>query len=478
MRAAEELGRRRTEDPLRYVRWLPLQREFLASLARAKQLRAGNQTVGKTTAALAEVVSRCLGRHPLPGGPQVPPPPVQWWVICASWSQSLALQAKLHDLLPGGCLAERTSYDAINGFSPTKSPAVVFNNGSILRIKTCGQDALDLSSATIEGALFDEPPKDPRILTEVRQRLERRGGTLLLSYTPINAPVDYLRELTLAGAIEDHWRPLTPAELVPVGYTRPLRTLDGRPMDADWIAARRATVPDHEVPVVIDGEWETRSVDRYFTCFRFGGAHSHVHERLPEVDVDLALGIDHGSRPGKQIAVLMAVWLDADGRVHVYVLDEYTDRAGTATPADDARGILALLERHGWGWSDLQSAYGDRVHLPGRAEQKSNRDLQAQIARQLRCAPDAVQPPIRTAKRGTGRGSGSVQTRSRWLYQRMLEQDGVGVHPRCQRVLDAVARYDLRDNEHKDPIDAIVYGLDPWIFARRQLPSAQLAVAR
>lgn len=475
--AAEELGRRRAEDPIRYVRWLPLQYEFLASVRRERQLRAGNQTVGKTTAALAEVVRRCLGVPVLTGGPPVPPPPVEWWVICSSWSQSLALQRKLRDLLPSGCLSERTTWDPVNGFSPTKSPAVVFENGSLIRVKTAGQDTLDLSSATIDGALFDEPPKNPRTLTEVRQRLERRGGVLLLSYTPINAPVDHLRELVAAGVIEDHWRPLTPAELIPVGRSRPLRTADGREMDRDWIEARRASVPDHERPVVIDGEWETRSLDRYFAVFRHGGAQSHVHDRVPTWDVDLVLGVDHGSAPGKQIAVLLCVWQD-DEQVHVYVLDEYTDASGTATPAGDARGILSMLERHGLSWADLAFAGGDRVHLPGRAEQKSNKDLQAQVARLLGCAPDAVQPPIRTAKRGTGRGAGSVQTRSRWLYHRMLEEDGFAVHPRCARVVEAMSRYDLRDNEFKDPVDAIVYGLDPWIFARRVLPTARLAVAR
>jgi hypothetical protein len=204
-----------------------------------------------------------------------------------------------------------------------------------------------------------------------------------------------------------------------------------------------------------------RSIDRYFSTFRNGGSRSHV--QVLDYEYDYAcLGIDHGSRPGKQTAVLMLVREHEDG-VGIYVLDEYVDRAGTATPADDASGILAMLHRHRLQWRDLHSAYGDRVHMQGRAEQKSNKDLGVQIAKQLRVPFSDLAPGIRTAKRGAGRGSGSAETRSRWLYHRIV-RDAFLVHPRCTRVLEAIERYTLRDDDFKDPIDAIVYGLDPFTF--------------
>lgn len=462
--AVTELGERAEEWPHLHQRWLPLQFEFLSSDAQVRQIRAGNQTIGKTWAMLALIVGYCTGRHPL-GLPLHRQPPVTVWVVCSSWSQSLALQEKLWELLPKSELSARTKWDPVNGFSPTKSPAVVFGNGSVIRIKTANQEAIDFSSASIDVLAWDEPPKSQRLYTEGLQRVAERGGYVLLSYTPVNAPTDYLRSLVEAGQIEDFWRPLTPAELIPVGSAEPMRTSGGELKDQAWIDRRRRKVPEHEQPVVIDGEWEMRNIKRYFSCFRNGGQDSHVHTRVPTHDVPLLLGIDHGSAPGKQIVLLIAAWREEE-KTRIYVVDEYTDKDGTATPVVDAKLTLAMLDRHGLKWRELSFVGGDRVHMKGTGSQKSNKDLAAQIAKLLRVPLEELRPPIRTIKRGEGRGAGSVQTRSRWLFHRLVEDGGFGVHPRCKRLIEAFEKYDLRDNEYKDPIDALVYGLDQYIFER------------
>lgn len=472
---AREIGRRRTADPVRYIRWLPLQHEFLSDIARVKQIRTGNQTIGKTTAALAEIIGRCLGRHPL--GEGVPHnyrvPPIEAWVICASWSQSLGIQAKLNALLPWPEVAERTSYDAVAGFTPTKSPIVQFRNGSIIRIKTTGQDAIDFAGATIAAVLFDEPPKQPRMYTEALMRLEELGGVLLLSYTPINAPVDYLRELVDEGQIRDHWRPLTPAELIPVGCSTPLLAKDGRPKDAAWIAEREAKVPSHERPVVVHGEWETQEADAYFgDVFR---RDVHVHRNAPEDEHPiLCLGIDHGHRPGKQIAHLVVVTPPAEGSdaegPSIYVVDSYVDHTGTATPSEDAKGILAMLERHGQRWLDLESAWGDRVHMSGKAQQKSNLDLMGHLAKRCKVKQSQLRPEIRTVKQGPGQNQGSVGIGLRWLHHAFV-QDRIGIHPRCVQLIEALGRYRRAAvDEYADPIDALRYALHPYIFHGRTGP--------
>ena len=51
-------------------------------------LRTGNQVYGKTTAALGELIWRCLGTHPYLVTAK---PPIKCWVVCASWPQSLAI---------------------------------------------------------------------------------------------------------------------------------------------------------------------------------------------------------------------------------------------------------------------------------------------------------------------------------------------------------------------------------------------------
>lgn len=465
-----EIVDRTRRDPIASIRWLPLQWAFLADPFPFKCIRAGNQTIGKTTASFALTIGYCLGRHPLgAAGYDMPPTPVDWWLVLQSFG-TVDQQRKLLELLPPDELDPRTEFDKVRGFRPVNAPAILFKNGSILRLKTGNQDALDFAGATLDGITWDEPPRSSRMFTESLQRVEERGGVVLLSFTPINARVEYLRELCESGAVHDHWTPLTPEQLVPVGALEPIRTRDGRAKDGRWIEERIRLCPSHEVPVVVHGEWETRSVDRYFSQFRDGGGDAHVHARVPEEEVDLALGIDHGSRPGKQIAVLMAVWRDRPDRPwRVYVVDEYTDPTGQATHADDARGILAMLGRHSVRWRDLSFAGGDRVHEQGTPNQKSNRDLMGALRRELvrmdQLDPGAeISPQVRTIKRGTGRGHGSVGVRSKWLYHRTCEAGGFGLHPRCKRVIAALSRYDLRDNEWKDPIDAVVYGLDPWIY--------------
>jgi len=463
--AVRELARRATADPASFVPWLPTQWSFLASNARVKEIRAGNQTIGKTHVLLAEVIGRCVGRHPL-GAPFDYPPPgptFEAWLICDSWSQSVAIMGKCWELLPKDEIDPRTVYDPGTGFRG-KNPFVRFTNGSILRFKTGNQNPKSLASGTIDVAAFDEPPEDERIYVEVAKRLQHRGGVLLLAFTPVNAPVEHLREKVNAGLIEDHWAPLTPEALVPVGWSRPLRGPDGRLRDAAWIAEVRRITPAGEAPVVIDGEWEFRAVGAYFD-----GAWDPLrmcHQHQPTGNVELILGMDHGSGPGKQCCYLIAVdEHHVSGHPAAYVLDEYSDAGGNALPDDDARAILAMLGRHGFSWGDLKSAEGDRVHMVGTGQQKSNRDLEAAIAKLLRVPKESMRPRIRTAKRGEGRGKGSVGVRSRWLYQQMV-RGCFAVHPRCTRLLAAIPKYTGRDDVHKDPIDAVVYGLDQYTFGR------------
>jgi hypothetical protein len=481
--AGQELGNRRLLDPIRYTRWLPLQFAFLCSGRTVKQIRAGNQTIGKTWCALAEVIGRCRGEHPLsdrwagwaayramglevPLLPRYRQPPVEWWVVCASWSQSLGIQKKLAALLPWAELTERTSYDAVAGFAPTKSPVIEFRNGSIIRIKTTGQDAIDFAGATIDCVLFDEPPKQPRMYTEALMRLEELGGTLLLSYTPINAPTDYLRALVNAGQIEDHWRPLTPAEFIPVGCTEPLLAKDGRPKDAHWIAERRAKVPEHEQAVVVDGEWEGRAVGAYYSpVFR---ADVHVRDVPLKGRWRLLLGLDHGHQPGKQCAVLVLARREGQ-HWQVYVLDEYVDHTGVARPEDDARAILQMLRRHGWDWHNLDEARGDRIHMKGTDSEKSNEDLMVHLSLLLEMrSPRLLKPQIDTAKQGSGHLQGSVKAGSRWLYHAMARPGGFHLHPRCLHGRAAIERYVEKDDEYgsKDWLDACRYALDGLIFER------------
>jgi hypothetical protein len=467
----------RARDPVAAMRWLPLQRAFLADTHWAKLIRAGNQTIGKTTLALAEVIGRCRGRHPL--GVAVPPPPIQAYIICATWQQSLGIQEKLAALLPWGELDPRTSYTVEQGFAPVKSPAVKFRNGSLIRIKTTNQDAISFAGASIDVVLFDEPPSSTRLLVEAAKRLEDRGGVLLMSLTPINAPdetIEHLRSLCEAGTIHDHWRPLTEAELVPIGASRPVTTAAGVPKDAAWIAKLGDLCDDWERPIVVDGAWRGGTTDRYFSRW----CSANITPALPDApEFTVAIGVDHGDRPGKQIALLLYVdERDSEAPV-VHVIDEYVDATGVAQPRHDAEGILSMLERHGLRWSDVDLAHGDRVHMPGTGGQKSNKDLAAHIAKELfRTGQIGNGAPVQieTVKRGEGR-AGSLRIGARYVYH-LVSSGRLTVHPRCRRLIDSMERWDMRDSDYKDPVDALRYALDPWIFGERSRRRSSSSVVR
>jgi hypothetical protein len=159
----------------------------------------------------------------------------------------------------------------------------------------------------------------------------------------------------------------------------------------------------------------------------------------------------------------------------VHLLDEYVDETGRSSPADDARGILAMLDRNRVPWHRLTFVGGDRVHQPGTGRQKSNKDLQAQIAKRLKVPAAKLRPQVWSAKTGEGRGSGAPRHGCRWLWHAMVGKR-FSVNPRCRRAIGALPNFVLRtgDSDEKDPIDAMRYGLDRFIFSRSAAPRARV----
>lgn len=464
VRALHRVQDRVATDPARYLRWLPLQDAFLRARARAAMVRAGNQALGKSTVALFELRCRCLGEHPYK---PVKPPPIEAWVICATIGQSVPIQRKFADLLPTDCLdLERCTYDPVRGFGG-QVPTAVFRNGSVVKFRTTNQDAIAFAGATLDVVLFDEPPTSERLYSEARKRLMRRGGTLLLAMTPINAgPLGWLRENAEKGLIVDFHSRLTPEAVIPVGETRPLRLGDGTICDAAWIDRVEAETPSHEVPVVVHGEWEFRTQGRVFAAFRSDRHLAGTMAPRPGQTFRAHLGIDYGTKVGKQYAVLVAIE-PGDDHDRVFVVDEYVG-SGDTTMAQDAQGVLDLLGRNRMTWGDLDEAWGDRLYIRG-AEEKSNRDLMDALGRILRDQRLIAHRPIRTVKRGSGRAQGSVDAGVRYLHRLMLQDGAFAVHPRCERLLGAINRWDYSDSDDKDPIDALRYALTSAVFAKRNV---------
>lgn len=458
--------------PIPWIDWNVAQWQWLSDPHPRKLLRAGNQSIGKTWAGLAEVHWRCTGTHPCY---RTHEPPIEAWIICTSWAQSVAVQSKFYYLCDKDALDPSTEFDPGRGFRG-QHPIVRYKNGSIVRFKTAQQGGLNLASATIHYVHIDEPTT-ARIYTELSKRVARTNGAIGITLTPINGPVEWLRELVEAEGdiIHDHHFRLEERHLIGHDTGEPMRLDDGTPMDDDWIAAMVRETPSTEVPVVIHGEWEQRVEGRYFDAF---DPAAHVDGfALPSGVVKIALGIDHGDGTNhSQCAVLMAV--DEDGEhPKVWILDEYVSD-GHSTPDMDADGILAMLRRNGMGWESVDYAMGDRVHYgrKGGLSKKSNADLHKWIARRLKVPGSKCRPMIRTAKRGQGRGRGAVSEGCRFLHHAMVRPGHFYVSPRCTRWIESAEKWDYRDNEWKHIFDATRYGLDRWIFARR--PAAPVVPIR
>lgn len=448
------LSRRADQSPLDYIRWLPPQQKVLSCPDRFRLFRAGNQSLGKTICGLAEVIYRCLGAHPYQN---TTPPPIEAWVVCASWSQCISIQKKFYELCPKDEMDPDTVYTEMNGFRG-KHPAVRFRNGSIVRFKTTQQGGLNLAGASVDFVLFDEPPKDHQVFSEIVKRVQAKNGSVLLTMTPINVKdLSWLRELCEQETVTDLHFPLTEENLIPIGSKRPL-SINGVVRDQDWIDEQIKHTLNFEVPVRIHGEWDLRLDGNAFDKF---DPDNMIVKQFPEGEYEILLGIDHGS--GKNFSSY-AVLSIIDKLERIYIIDEYYS-VGDTTVRQDAVAIFNMVRRNGFKWSDIDVAKGDIPSGGGNKSimKKSNGQLMRAIEAQMGIQSGTLQPRILTVKKGRGRGSGSVKAGCRYIQDAMLE-NRFFVRSNCNRLIESLQKWDWSDNEWKHAIDSLRYSLDKYVF--------------
>lgn len=482
LRRAHAVAAGNREDPWLNVRLLPGQHGVLHDPAQIRLFRGPQQAIGKTWCGALDLIGHLTGMHPWCPQQYVSPTPITAWVIAARWGQSVEVQSKVWDLLPKRLIHpdDLARYNPVRGwgrYDPSFRVRHRSGGWSLAKIRTSAQGGLSLAGATIQYAWFDEPPENQRVFSEVQKRVLKAGryGRVLLTMTPINAPVEWLRvEVEEDGGrlgISDHHHKLLPAELVPVGYDTPIVLADGTPCDEAWVMEQRQRTLAHEVPVVCDGEFRMSSEAPIFTAFR---RDQHITSAMPTGSADLYLGIDHGLAVHAQVAVLLAVqWPDGKGRDPcVWVLDECIGD-GETTDDQDADAVLRMLERHGVRWSELEGAFGDRAHYgSARVAQKSNAKLQAALERHPRASEHGIRrggisPPVRPAKRGAANEPGAVSYGCTWLHRLMLQPGRMMVHQRAAFCCRSFESYDMTPNsEESHVMDAIRYGLKDLIYSR------------
>jgi len=459
-----QLRTRAIQRAASFYSWLPLQLECLRDTAQARLFRAGNQTIGKTVVGAEDLACHVTGVNPYNPDSVRKDRPITAVVIFGNKDQSVGVQRKIFEAIPPELLHPSTKYSEEKGLISRKQTFrvkhVPTGRWSVVYFRTDEQGAPSIKGITADYIWCDEIPTF-ETHREARKRITQAGkwGRILITATMVNNPAGWLHDDVKAGLYSDHWRPLTPAELVPVGRDRPLRLDDGTPKDADWIAKLCRETPDYLIPVLVHGEWEVRSGSRVFGAFRDGGASSHVSEREPDGERELVLGFDWGTKAVKQVCLFVQIQRRPNGP-HVYVTDEYVAEDGSTTLAMDARAVIGMLTRHGWAWADMDRVYADRSYVSGH-EAKSAQLMQKWIAVEI---GDVAKPDIRTVKRGDGRGRGSVMAGVRWLHDAMVE-GRFFVHPRCRHVIAALNNWTGQDDDWKDKIDALRYALDQEIFA-------------
>lgn len=325
---------------------------------------------------------------------------------------SLALQAKLPWQTPG----ER--YDAIIASETYGQLAVLLGYLWDTPARSWFKEGLELSAGEIKGQrtkiydldvpgvglvqlrcgtfkarnlagprsslLLTNEPVPPPSWDELITRLLGRNGRAVMDFTPTMGTahmMDHIWELVDDPAVDyvgEVRIPLTVENVTPRGGL----------VEVPWISeveirqTERLITPDQREMRMGRSRKPVRQ-DVYFDRWSY---ERHVAAYTdPPGDCLLGVGVDHGSKPGAQRGVLVAV----QGQLpfaRVWVLDEYKPH-GSSNMKGDAKGLTDMLHRQGYTWASVDFIQGDRAHDPGKytgmGGRKSNDHLKREIARLL-----------------------------------------------------------------------------------------------
>jgi len=357
-------------------------------------------------------------------------------------------------------------YDVIDG--PGK--------GSVLRMGTFSAGAQRIAGPRYHYVIADEPFPQT-IFAELWPRLLGRGGKLRIGFTPTLGTahkLEYLWELVddpQAKFADEIQVPLTLDAVTPRGglcevpFPIPDPETGGmRPMtQADIDVFERgcpAQVRDCRMGRSRIPETEARFFDAYGT---------HLQEepdlgKLADLNAKVGIGIDHGSKPGAQRAVMIAVAI-VQGKSCVWVMDEYKSDGRSETD-DDAKGIMAMIRRHGLELGDVDHWVGDRAHHgDSRGGKKSNLRLMQAFSRIRGVNPQKT----RTWRRKLPKPLSSMYVPRKYdgsiwdgceILHRLMVADPYRIRfaSRCEHLHEDLIEWrgDMAD-PHKDGIDALRY---------------------
>jgi len=254
--------------------------------------------------------------------------------------------------------------------------------GGELRLGTF--DAENLAGPRADVVITDEPMPES-VYNELWPRLFGRGGRMYQTFTPTlgtSAKLDYLWALVddparpWAGEIQT---PLTLDAVTPRGgrFEIPWATQEEIDQFAAGLSAKER---DMRMGLVRTPKSQTAYYSAWGSHLLLDTAPTWWTKACATASPPrVGIGIDHGSKPGAQRVVLASV-LGTSPHARVWIMDEYTAEGRTES-ADDAKGIVEMLQRNGMDWSHVDQWVGDRAHGGDfRGGKKANFYLQQHLA--------------------------------------------------------------------------------------------------
>jgi hypothetical protein len=300
------------------------------------------------------------------------------------------------------------------------------------------------------------------------------GARIVVGYTPTISnchDVDYLWDMVKSPACPWAGEVQLPLDLETV-------TPRGGLVERPWMSAEGIELNEAKLTGSIEKEMRMgrarhpEAGARFFDNWR---SHLITSKTLAELTGwRLAVGVDHGSKPGAQVAVLVAVYGSGlHGRAHV--LGEYLGgtEGGSSTPREDGVGIVQMLRRCGVRVEQVDLWIGDRSHENrAKAVYKSNDRLKAAIAEALGISTSLPQWSTKLPKELAYMRVPRKYARSAYegadVINGLMRAGALTVDPSCVQLIHAIERWEGGHREpHKDKLDAMRYPVQQLLSERR-----------
>jgi len=282
---------------------------------------------------------------------------------------------------------------------------------------------------------------------------------------PLGQDVAYLKELVEDGTVSCHQAPLTVEATTPM-HCAPI-------VSQDMIDRVAQTYLPIDRAARLSGDWAV-GVPEGRVFDQFDESMISSHPAPPGGQYEFGIGIDHGSQPNAQVAILAAIDMAQPDRPIIYVLDEYN--SGSAPPEAHARAILEMCQRNQIDPGVCRWT-GDNIHHGSNGAGKmSNSLLGRGLEKVLQYPPHGLPWRIRTVYKprySVYHGAAlihSVQARKNFF-----------IHPRCKRTIMSLQRWTMKRTQSqrsRDPdghnIDALRYCVVPIIDVKYKTPSQPL----